>query len=115
MPGTITQKTHDLGLSAEDWNKVHRNGNRFTHHLIKHCVGLKVAFTQKGHMLLVPPLAAPGDEGHFIAYAEAAAVLRPIRDEGLDRGKYRLVGGCELYNGQEEVDRLDEFKPLAII
>lgn len=109
------QKNNAEGLSAAQWKKVHHDGNRFSHHLIKHSAGMKVAFTQKGHMVLVPPLAAPGDEVHFIAFAEAACILRPIRDVGPERGKYRLVGSCELYNGQEEADRLDDFRELAIV
>ncbi|KAH6613086.1 heterokaryon incompatibility protein-domain-containing protein [Boeremia exigua] len=87
----------------------------FGHELARHTMGRKVAFTQNGHIILAPPLAAPGDEVRFIAFAETPFVLRPISDGEHNNGKYRLVGDCKLCNAQEELDKARDFRELAIV
>lgn len=103
------------GLSTSQLVTMYRNSRQLPYELRRHSVGRKIAFTRNGHIILTPPLAAPGDEMHFVAFAETPFVLRYIDNQEPNIGKYCLVGDCEFYDAQEELDKLSEFKKLAIV
>ncbi|KAJ4308054.1 hypothetical protein N0V94_009513 [Neodidymelliopsis sp. IMI 364377] len=108
---------NDLSASQlETYSKtVYVNNTQFMYRLGKHSLGRKVAFTQNGYMILAPPLTVAGDEVHFIAFAETPFVLRPISNKKQRNRNYYLVGDCEIFNAQEELNKISEFTKLTII
>lgn len=94
---------------------VYASTTQLMYELGEHSLGRKVAFTQNGHMILAPPLTVAGDEVHFIAFAETPFVLRPTSNDEQGNGAYYLVGDCELFNAQEELDKLSKFRESILV
>ena len=104
------------GLSASQKEVMFYISTRFHFALSRHCAGRKLAFTQQGHFVLVPPLTAPGDEVHFIALSDTPFVLRVLSNQESLNSPYRLLGDCYVYGVEfEEVAQASGINEVTLI
>ncbi|KAK7180127.1 heterokaryon incompatibility protein [Paraphaeosphaeria sporulosa] len=81
----------------------------------RHSAGRKIAFTRRGHVVLVPPLAREGDEVAYLVHGETPFVLRAMGSEG-SRKLYELVGDSYVHGvGWDDFEAgREELRPIAI-
>ncbi|KAF2440461.1 hypothetical protein P171DRAFT_435256 [Karstenula rhodostoma CBS 690.94] len=85
----------------------------------RHSAGRKMAFTRRGLVVLVPPLAREGDEVAYLVHGDTPFVLRGVDgDEGVcgDRRVFELVGDCYVHGvGWDDlVAGMEELRSIAI-
>lgn len=85
----------------------------------RHSAGSKIAFTKRGLVVLVPPLAREGDEVSYLVHGETPFVLRGVSGEEAvhgDRRVFELVGDCYVHGvGWDDFEAgREELRPIAI-
>ncbi|KAL5410048.1 hypothetical protein PMIN03_005624 [Paraphaeosphaeria minitans] len=99
-------------LLGEDMFKA---STSFTAGMGRHSAGRNIAFTRRGHVVLVPPLAREGDEVSYLAHGETPFILRAMGSQG-DRKLYELVGDSYVHGvGWDDFEAGKEvLRPIAI-
>lgn len=119
-----SEETEALRIIGEKFAKLHgedtvKANTSFVAAIGRHSTGRKIAFTKRGHVVLVPPLAREGDEVSYLAHGETPFVLRRVSGDAGSHGErevFELVGDCYVHGvGWDDFEAGREWlRPIAI-